>query len=686
MNNPLLHHFDTPFNTAPFHLIQPEHYLPAMKAAIVQGKAEIDAIVENTATPTFENTVVTLELAGHQVTVISEIFFNLNEAETNEAIQEAAQEISPLLTEYSNDIMLNKGLFERVKQVWENRVSFELNQEAEMLLEKTYKSFTRNGALLGEAQQNRLREIDARMAKLTLNFGENLLAETNAFELTVDNSEDLKGLPEGVIEAAAETAKAKGKEGKWVFTLHFPSYIPFVTYAENRALREQMVKAYGTRAFKGDEKDNSECVIEIANLRLERAQLLGYNSHAAFVLQERMAETPEQVKEFAKNILNAAKNAGHRDVAHVADFAKTTDGLDQLQRWDFGYYSEKLKKAKYAFDDELLKPYFKLENVINGVFEVASKLYDLSFVERNDIPKYHPEVLTYEVKDKSGKHLSVFYADFFPREGKRNGAWMTAFRGQRVVNGVDERPHISIVCNFTKPTSSKPSLLTFNEVTTLFHEFGHALHGMLAKGTYASLSGTNVYWDFVELPSQILENWCYEKECLDLFATHYETGEKIPVELIEKLKSSATFMEGYATVRQIGLGNLDMAWHSIASPIKENVQLIEQLALKETDLLQSIEGSCTTCSFSHIFNGGYSSGYYSYKWAEVLDADAFEFFKEKGIFNKTVATAFKENILEKGGTEHPMLLYKRFRGNEPDPKALLRRAGLLNQNYDNQPG
>lgn len=686
MNNPLLQPFNTPFNTAPFHLIQPEHYLPAMQTAIEQGKAEIAAIVENSAAPTFENTIVALELAGHQVTVISEIFFNLNEAETNEAIQAAAQEISPLLTAYSNDIMLNGGLFERVKKVWETKDTYALTQEQHMLLEKTYKSFTRNGALLGETDQARLREIDARLAKLTLTFGENLLAETNAFELVVDNEEDLKGLPEGIIEAAAETAKAKGKEGKWVFTLHFPSYIPFVTYAENRSLREQMAKAYGSRAFKGDEKDNSAIVIEIANLRLERANLLGYPSHAAFVLQERMAETPQQVKAFASNILAAAKAAGVKDVSEVAAFAKETDGLENLQRWDFGFYSEKLKKAKYAFDDEVLKPYFKLENVIAGVFEVATKLYDLNFTERNDIPKYHPEVLTYEVTDLNGKHIAVFYADFFPREGKRNGAWMTAFRGQRIVNGEDERPHISIVCNFTKPTASKPSLLTFNEVTTLFHEFGHALHGMLAKGTYASLSGTNVYWDFVELPSQVMENWCYEKECLDLFAKHYQTGEAIPQELIEKLKNSATYMEGYATVRQIGLGNLDMAWHSIESPIEENVASVEKSALHETELLPSIAGNCTTCSFSHIFNGGYSSGYYSYKWAEVLDADAFEYFKEKGIFNKAVATLFKENILEKGGTEHPMLLYKRFRGNEPDPKALLRRAGLLNQHYDNQPG
>lgn len=675
MSNPLLKPFETPFQTAPFSEIKEEHYIPAITEAIAVAKAEVDAILENEETPNFKNTIEALEAGGTLVGTIAEIFFNLNSAETNDEIQEIAHTLSPMLSEYGNDIMLNENLFQRIKQVYDAKASENLNTEQERLLEKTYTGFTRNGALLGEEDKEKLREIDKTLAGLSLQFGENVLEETNTFELVIDNEADLEGLPESTREAAAEIGKATEREGKWIFNLQYPSYIPFVTYSAKRELREQMAKAFGSRAFKGDDKDNAKIVKQIASLRFKRAQILGFKNHADYVLQQRMAETPETVKSFLNNLLEPAKPAGEAEVQKLTAFAKEEDGLEELKKWDFAYYSEKLKQKEYEIDDEILKPYFKLEEVINGAFEVAKRLYGISFVERNDIPKYHEDVTTYEVLDENQKHLSVFYADFHPRKGKRNGAWMTSYRSQKKVNGEDIRPHISIVCNFTKPTETKPSLLTFNEVTTLFHEFGHALHGILANGTYGSLSGTSVYWDFVELPSQVMENWCYEKECLDLFARHYETGELIPADLIEKLKKSATFMEGYATVRQIGLSSLDMAWHSVDPSEIEDVAKYEEDQLKGTELLSWIETSNISCSFSHIFQGGYSSGYYSYKWAEVLDADAFEYFKEEGIFNPEVAAKFRK-LLSSGGAVHPMELYKEFRGKEPDPKALLRRAGL----------
>jgi Zn-dependent oligopeptidase len=674
--NPLLAPYNSIFETHPFEEIKTEHFEPAIREAIEIAKTEIDALTANEKEANFENTIVALERSGKLVSRVSSVFFNLNSAETNDAIQAAARTISPMLSAYGNDIMLNADLFKRVKAVYDKRDALSLNPEEAMLLDKTYQSFARNGANLDGKDQKRLREIDQELSTLSLSFGEHVLADTNDFKLIVEDAADLSGLPETVKETAHETANELGMADKWVFTLHYPSYIPFVTYAENRKLRETITRAFGSRSNKAGETDNRGIVQQIANLRHERANLLGFETHAHYVLQQRMAEEPEKVQRFSDNLLTPAKPAGEKDVEEVSAYAKELDGLEKLEKWDFAYYSEKLKQAKYEIDDERLKPYFKLENVIDGAFKVAEKLYGIHFHLRNDIQKYHADVQTYEVKDKDGKHLAVFYADFFPRKGKRNGAWMTSYRDQEKVGGVDNRPHISIVCNFTKPTASTPSLLTFQEVTTLFHEFGHALHGILANGTYASLSGTNVYWDFVELPSQVMENWCYEKECLDLFAKHYETNEPIPADLVERLKKSSTFMEGYATVRQIGLGRLDMAWHAVDPQEIEDTNAYEKEVLAQTELLPWIEGSSTSCSFSHIFQGGYSSGYYSYKWAEVLDADAFEYFKENGIFNTEIAAKFRK-LLAAGGSEHPMTLYKVFRGKEPDEKALLRRAGLI---------
>ncbi|WP_225037017.1 M3 family metallopeptidase [Winogradskyella sp. SM1960] len=668
--------FNTTYNTAPFSKIKAEDFLPAFKIGIEKAKAEIDAITDNTASPTFENTIEALDYSGEELNRISSIFFNLNSAETNDEIQKIAQEVSPLLSEFSNDITLNEALFKRVKAVYDSKSNLELTIEQETLLDKKYKGFSRNGANLAEDKKDKLRAIDKELSQLKLKFGEHILAETNAFELHLTNEDDLSGLPEGAKEAAKQLAESKDKDG-WLITLDYPSYIPFMTYADNRNLREQLSKAFGRKGFQNNELDNQELVIKIAQLRFQRAQLLGYKTHAHFVLEERMAQTPEKVTSFLNELLEKAKPAANEEFNELENFAKELDSIDQLQKWDSGYYSEKLKQKLFDLDDEQLKPYFKLENVINGAFTVANKLFGLEFEEIDTIDKYHEEVLTYKVTDADGEFVSIFYADFFPRAGKRNGAWMTVYKPQMIKNGVNDRPHISIVCNFTKPTKSKPSLLTFNEVTTLFHEFGHALHGMLANTTYPSLSGTSVYWDFVELPSQVLENWCYEKEALELFATHYETGEVIPMELINKIKASSTFHEGTQTLRQLSFGLLDMSWHGIDPSEIDDVKSHEAEAFADTNLYPDVAENCMSTSFAHIFQGGYSSGYYSYKWAEVLDADAFEYFLEEGIFNKTVADKFKTFVLSQGGTENPMVLYKKFRGQEPKPEALLRRAGLL---------
>ncbi|WP_299452718.1 M3 family metallopeptidase [uncultured Microscilla sp.] len=675
--NPFLEKFDTPFETVPFDKIKTAHFKPAIEAAMAEGKAEVKAITGNAEAPTFANTIEALERAGAKVNIVAGVLSNLNSAETSPEIQELAKDIFPMITEYGNDILLDETLFARIKAVYEQKETLSLSAEQATLLDKTYKSFVRNGANLNDTDKQKLREIDVALSKLSVQFGQNVLADTNAYTMHLTNEDDLEGLPDQVREAAAMTAKQMEKEG-WVFTLQYPSYVPFMTYASKRELREKLAKAYAKRGCQGNDNDNQKIVKDFALLRYERANLLGYATHADFVLEQRMASTPKAVENFLNDLLKHAKPAADKEMQELAAYAKKLDGIEEMQRWDYAYYSEKLKKEKFNIDDEMLKPYFELDKVIEGIFAVAKKLYGLNFKANADIPVYHSEVKAYEVEDEEGRHVSVFYADFFPREGKRNGAWMTSFRGQKVVNGVEQRPHVSIVCNFTKPTETRPSLLTFNEVLTFFHEFGHALHGMLASGNYESLSGTHVYWDFVELPSQIMENWVFEKETLDIFARHYKTGESIPADLIQRIKDSANYMQGYQTVRQISFGRLDMAWHAQDPRNVGDIAAFEREVGEETRLFpESKENNSMSCGFSHIFAGGYSAGYYSYKWAEVLDADAYEYFQENGIFDSKTAQSFKDNILAKGGSEHPMVLYKRFRGKEPSPEALLRRAGLI---------
>jgi len=674
--NSLTQHFNTKHNTAPFSQINNEDYLPAIKEGIEVAKAEIDAIVNNSEAPTFENTIEAMEFSGDILDRATSIFFNLNSAETSDEMQKIAQEVAPLLSEFGNDVRLNAALFLKVKAVYDQKDLLNLTTEQKTLLDKKYKSFSRNGANLPEDKKSKLREIDLELSKLSLQFGENVLAETQAFQLHITDKKDLSGLPEGTIEAAHILAKSQDKNG-WIFTLDYPSFLPFLTYADNRELRKKMAVAFGAKAFQNNEFDNQDIVLKIAKLRFDRAQLLGYKTHAHYVLEERMAQTPEQVISFLNDLLEKAQPAAQKEFEELTAFAKKLDGIDQLEKWDGAYYSEKLKQQLFHLDDEVLKPYFQLEKVLEGAFTIAERLYGISFNEIFDIDKYHEEVRTFEVMDKKNELVAVFYADFFPRKGKRNGAWMTSFKSQYVLDTKNERPHISNVCNFTRPTETKPSLLTFNEVTTLFHEFGHGLHGILADTVYPSLSGTSVFWDFVELPSQIMENWCYEAEALSLFAHHYQTNELIPMELVQKIKESASFQEGMATMRQLSFGLLDMGWHAQDPSNIKDIKTFENEQFAATQLYPDVKENAMSTAFSHIFHGGYSSGYYSYKWAEVLDADAFEYFKEKGIFNKEVATKFKENVLSKGGTEHPMILYKRFRGQEPKPEALLRRAGLL---------
>lgn len=674
--NPLLEKFNTPFETPPFSKITNQHFKPAFEKAIEWAKEEIDAIVKNSNVPTFQNTIEALEYSGNRLSLVSRIFFNLNSAETSDEIQQIAKEVSPLLSAFSNDISLNEALYQRIKTVYETKNTLKLTTEQATLLENHYKSFVRNGANLNSSDKERLREIDKQLAEVGLSFEENILAETNLYELFITEEEDLKGLPEGAIEAAKFVAKEKKKEG-WIFTLNYPSYVPFLTYADNRELREKLSKAFGSKGFKNDELDNQKNVLDIIRLSYERANLLGYKSHSHYVLEKQMATKPEKVDHFLNDLLSKSKPSALKEYADLSEFAKKMNGPEKLESWDAAYYKEKLKQQLFDLDDEQLKPYFQLEKVIEGAFLVANKLFDLNFIEIFDIDKYHPDVRTFKVTDKNDNLIALFYGDYFPRAGKRGGAWMTSFNDQFIKNDINHRPQIINVCNFTKLTETKPSLLTFGEVTTLFHEFGHALHGMLANTVYPSLSGTSVYRDFVELPSQLLENWCYEKEALELFAFHYETGEVIPLELIQKIKASANFMEATQMVRQINFGLLDMAWYTTNPKEIKNVGDFEKRVTEQTRLYPYIDSTCMSTSFSHIFQGGYSSGYYSYKWAEVLDADAFDYFKENGLFNKEIAAKFKEHILSKGGTVHPMELYKQFRGKEPDNSALLKRAGLI---------
>ena len=670
--NPLLQDF----TAAPFEALESTHFLPAFETAIDEARAEIEAITAMEDAASFENCIAALDYTGLRLARISSIFFNLNAAETNEEIQKIAQQVSPALTKFYNDITLNEALFQRVRSVYDRQEDMNLTAEQKTLLDKKYRHFKRNGALLNETDKEKLRSIDEQLAKLKLTFGEHILAETNAFQLHITEKKDLEGLPEGILEAAAHEAGNRKKKG-WVFTLNYPSYLPFMKYAKNRELRRQMYLAFGSRGFNGNEHDNQQLVRDIARLRHQRALLLGFDNHAHFVLEERMAETPDKVHSFLEELLEKARPAASRELKELMDFARQTDGITQLEKWDAAYYSEQLKHQKFDLDDEKLKPYFKLEYVIEGVFEVAHRLFGLRFQPSSDYDLYHPEVRTFEVYDEQDRFVALFYADFHPRPGKRNGAWMTSYQSQYRLSDEEFRPHVSIVCNFTRATPSKPSLLTFNEVTTLFHEFGHALHGMLADTRYPGLSGTSVYWDFVELPSQIMENWCYEEEALRLFAKHYETGETLPKTYLEKIKASSNFQEGMATLRQISYALLDMAWHGEDPSSVEDIKAFEEAVSKRTELFPPSAKTCMSTAFAHIFQGGYASGYYSYKWAEVLDADAFAYFKEEGIFDPKVAALFREHVLSKGGTEEPMILYKRFRGREPRIEALLERAGLL---------
>ncbi|MHC5362652.1 M3 family metallopeptidase [Myroides sp. LJL110] len=668
--------FTTKYKSAPFNHIKPEDYLPAFDKAIEETKKEIDYIVKNNQLPSFKNTIEALAFSGMHLDVLSNIFFNLNSAETNDELQTIAQQLAPKLAELSNDITLNQELFDKVKSVYDKRHTLDLTTEQNTLLDKNYKNFVRNGALLNHKEKEELRKIDMLLSKISLSFGENVLAETNNYQLHITDEILLEGLPESPKKQAENLAKQMGKTG-WIFTLDYPSYLPFMTYVKNRELRKEFSLAQGRKAYQNNSYNNVDNVMQIVKLRHTRANLLGYKSHADFVLEQRMAQSPDNVYSFLNDLLNKARPAALKEFAELSEFAKQLDGIDQLQKWDTAYYSEKLKQKLFNLDDETLKPYFPLESVLQGAFKVANKLFGLNFKKITDIQTYHPQVTTFEVSDQNGNFISLLYTDFFPRKGKRNGAWMTSFRNQYIYNGVNHRPHISIVCNFTPPTKDQPSLLTFNEVTTLFHEFGHALHGMLANTTYPSLSGTNVFWDFVELPSQIFENWCYEKQALELFAKHYQTSQVIPMELIDRIKQSASFQEGLATLRQLSFGLLDMEFHSQDPNEITDLKTFEKRQFQKTDLYPDIEQTLMSTSFSHIFQGGYSAGYYSYKWAEVLDADAFAYFQEKGIFNKEVADKFKDHILSQGATKHPMELYKDFRGQEPKSDALLKRAGLI---------
>jgi peptidyl-dipeptidase Dcp len=673
--NILLEPFDTPYQTPPFHLIKEDDYLPAFKEAINRAEKEIEQIVNNDEPPSFENSVEALEAAGKQLTTVSNIFFNLNHADTNENIQKIAREVSPLLTKFNNDIWLNQKLFKRIKSVYDNKKNVTLREDRQKLLDDTFKEFVRRGALLTGEEKKQYRKITEELAKLSLEFGEHVLAETNGYKLHIIDKEDLSGLPEGVIEAAAVLAKSEKKEG-WMFSLHFPSYMPFMKYADNRNLRKQMFMAYSKRGNQNNQYDNKEIIKKMVNLRREKARLLGHQTHAHYVLEKSMATSVTTVNGFLNELLEASIAFAVNDVKEVEAFAKKKGLTGKLERWDFIYYSEKLKTQKLGLNDEMTKPYFQLQNVEKGVFGLASRLYGIRFQENKSIPKYHDEVRAFEVFDENNRFLAVLYVDYFPRPTKQGGAWMTSFREQYVENGKDIRPLVSLVTNFTRPTGTKPSLLTFREVETFLHEFGHGLHGMLSRVHYESQSGTNVYRDFVELPSQLMENWASEKEWLKEVGIHYQTGEIIPDELVEKLAESKRFQSGYATVRQLSFGLNDMAWHTLNQPFDGDVVAFEKKAMGPTELFPPVKGSCMSTAFSHIFDGGYSAGYYGYKWAEVLDADAFELFKEKGIFNKEVADSFRKNILEKGGTKHPMELYRAFRGHKPSIKPLLKRSGL----------
>ncbi len=675
MENPLLKESSAPFGAPEFDKIRNEHYLPAFEAGIAEAKAEIDAIVANQDEPTFENTIEAMEVSGQTLNNVAGIFFNLMEANTNDEMQQIAESVSPMLTEYSMYVSLNADLFQKVKAVYEKRNELGLDPDQMKLLEDNYKGFVRGGANLSEEDKELYSKWSEELSLLTLQFSKNVLAATNAYVLNITDSTQLGGLPEFVKTMAAETAAEKGLEG-WAFTLDAPSYSPFLKYSDERELRKQIWTAYNTRAI-GGENDNTEIVKKIVDLRIKIANILGYETYADYALEDRMAKNKLTVNEFIKNLLEPSMAFAKKDVADVYAYAKKNGFEDsQLQSWDFSYWSEKYQQAEYSLSAEELKPYFQLESCIDAVLGLATRLYGITFKELDNVPVYHPDVKVYEVNDVDGSHLALFYADFFPRASKRGGAWMTEFRGQSIRNGVEYRPFISTVMNFTKPTADAPALITHDELTTFLHEFGHALHGMFARGRYGSLTGTNVSRDFVELPSQIMENWAFEPEYLNSFAKHYQTGEPIPAELIEKVVAAKNYLAGYAQVRQLYFGYLDMAWHSLTELPAESAVEFEQKVLAPYAVMPAVEGSAFSTSFSHIFSGGYSAGYYSYKWAEVLEADAFSLFKEKGIFNTEVSGSFRKNILEKGGMEDEAVIYRNFRGHDPEPQALMEKLGL----------
>ena len=676
MENPLLTESACPYGAPQFDKIRHEHYLPAFKVGIEEAKAEIDAIVANPEAPDFENTIEALEYSGRTLDRVSGIFYNLMEAETDEQMQAIAEEVSPLMTEYSMYVSLNKPLFERVKAVYEKRDSLDLAQDQKQLLEDTYKSFARNGANLSDEDKAVYSKYAEELSLATLQFSKNVLAATNAYTLHITDSADLAGLPGYVVDMAALAAKEKGMDG-WVITLDYPSFGPFMKYSDVRDLRKEVYMAYMTRSV-GGEYDNTGIVRKIVDLRIKMSSLLGYGTYADYALENKMAKNAATVNSFLNELLVPSLPFAKKEVAEILEYAKTHgfEG-DRLESWDFSYWSEKYKEAEYALNDELLKPYFRLEDCIDAVFDLAGRLYGLTFTEISGVPVYHKDVKVYDVKDENGRHMALFYADFFPRPGKSGGAWMTAFREQSICNGVEERPFISIVTNFTKPTENAPSLLTHGEFTTFLHEFGHSLHGILAEGRYSSLTGTSVPRDFVELPSQIMENWAYEPEYLDTFAKDYRTGEVIPDSLITKIVASKNFLAGYSQVRQLQYGIMDMAWHTLKALPDDSTVDFEKKTMAPVDVMPPVPGTAFSPTFSHIFAGGYAAGYYSYKWAEVLEADAFSLFKEKGIFNKEVAASFRDNILSKGSTEDVAVLYKRFRGHNPQPEALMEKLGLV---------
>lgn len=674
--NPFYSKYKTVHQTIPFDEIKTEHYLPAFKQAMKLHTEEINKIVNQQASPTFKNTLEAMENAGEMLSKVASPFYNLLSSETTDELQKIAEEISPLLTEHSNSITLNEKLFDRIKVVYEQKDKLNLTTEQAMLLQKTFDSFANNGANLSAEDKEKYRELTKKLSLLTLQFGQNALKELNAYELLITDKNLLDGLPEDVIEMFASKAEKKGKSG-YLLDVKVTSLIPLMKYANNRDLRREIYYANATRNLSGGEFDNKQNILDIVNTRLEIANLLGHNNYADYVLVRRMAENKENVYKLLNDLLEAYKPSAEKEVQAVQEYADSHGAYFKIQPWDWSYYSEKLKEEKYSINDELLKPYFELENVKKGVFGLATQLYGISFVKNEKVQVYNPEVDVYDVLDKDGNFLSVLYTDFHPRDGKRAGAWMNDFKSQKLVKGVDSRPHITIVMNFTRPTATKPALLTYDELTTFLHEFGHALHGMLTKCTYESLSGTSVYRDFVELPSQFMENYASQKEFLDQFAVHYETGEKIPAELIQKIQNAENFNAAYFCLRQLSFGLLDMAWHTQTSKYEGDVIDFEKEAMASTQILPSIPGVAMGPTFSHIFSGGYAAGYYSYKWAEVLDADAYSVFKKNGIFDQKTAQSFLKNILEKGGTEHPMTLYKNFRGQEPTIDALLKRNGIL---------